>query len=395
MLRIRARSVHPVTAPPIQDGAVLVDEAGRIAAVGPSAGVPNPEASERLEYPEAVLVPGLVNCHTHLELTHLAAKNAEREFASWIRAIRTLKDATTPEQFARSAELGVRDCWARGVTCVADTGSSGAALEALSRLGGRGVAYQEVFGPDPSQAEMSLAELERALARLEPHVTARVTLGVSPHAPYTVSAPLYRAVASLARRERFPVAVHVAESPEETLLVRDGAGPFAAALQRRGIVVERQDCSPVQYLERLGILSPDTLCIHCVQLDAQDVGTLRRTGAAVAHCPRSNRAHGHGVAPFPALRAARLRIGLGTDSVVSVGDLDLIGEAGAAGLEGEDALRTLTLEGARALGLENEIGSLQVGKQADLAVFPFTVAYRPLQSATALLTVVAGRVVHG
>ncbi len=395
MLRIRARSVHPVTAPPIQDGAVLVDEAGRIAAVGPSAGVPNPEASERLEYPEAVLVPGLVNCHTHLELTHLAAKNAEREFASWIRAIRTLKDATTPEQFARSAELGVRDCWARGVTCVADTGSSGAALEALSRLGGRGVAYQEVFGPDPSQAEMSLAELERSLARLEPLATARVTLGVSPHAPYTVSAPLYRAVASLARRERFPVAVHVAESPEETLLVRDGAGPFAAALQRRGIVVERQDCSPVQYLERLGILSPDTLCIHCVQLDAQDVGTLRRTGAAVAHCPRSNRAHGHGVAPFPALRAARLRIGLGTDSVVSVGDLDLIGEAGAAGLEGEDALRTLTLEGARALGLENEIGSLQVGKQADLAVFPFTVAYRPLQSATALLTVVAGRVVHG
>jgi len=395
VLRIRARSVHPVTAPPIQDGAVLVDEAGRIAAVGPSAGVPNPEASERLEYPEAVLVPGLVNCHTHLELTHLAAKNAEREFASWIRAIRTLKDATTPEQFARSAELGVRDCWARGVTCVADTGSSGAALEALSRLGGRGVAYQEVFGPDPSQAEMSLAELERSLARLEPLATARVTLGVSPHAPYTVSAPLYRAVASLARRERFPVAVHVAESPEETLLVRDGAGPFAAALQRRGIVVERQDCSPVQYLERLGILSPDTLCIHCVQLDAQDVGTLRRTGAAVAHCPRSNRAHGHGVAPFPALRAARLRIGLGTDSVVSVGDLDLIGEAGAAGLEGEDALRTLTLEGARALGLENEIGSLQVGKQADLAVFPFTVAYRPLQSATALLTVVAGRVVHG
>ncbi len=355
MLRIRARSVHPVTAPPIQDGAVLVDEAGRIAAVGPSAGVPNPEASERLEYPEAVLVPGLVNCHTHLELTHLAAKNAEREFASWIRAIRTLKDATTPEQFARSAELGVRDCWARGVTCVADTGSSGAALEALSRLGGRGVAYQEVFGPDPSQAEMSLAELERSLARLEPLATARVTLGV----------------------------------------FRDGAGPFAAALQRRGIVVERQDCSPVQYLERLGILSPDTLCIHCVQLDAQDVGTLRRTGAAVAHCPRSNRAHGHGVAPFPALRAARLRIGLGTDSVVSVGDLDLIGEAGAAGLEGEDALRTLTLEGARALGLENEIGSLQVGKQADLAVFPFTVAYRPLQSATALLTVVAGRVVHG
>src|SRR5437763_11906915 len=179
MLRIRAASVHPVTAPPIQDGAVLVDERGRIAAVGPSAGVPNPEGSERREYPEAVVVPGLVNCHTHLELTHLAGKNAEREFASWIRAIRTLKDATTPEQFSRSAEQGVRDCWAAGVTCVADTGSSGAVIEVLSRLGGRGVVYQEVFGPDPHQADASLTELQQMLSRPERHVTARVALGVS------------------------------------------------------------------------------------------------------------------------------------------------------------------------------------------------------------------------
>jgi len=177
--------------------------------------------------------------------------------------------------------------------------------------------------------------------------------------------------------------------------VRDGLGPFAEALWDRGIAVARQDCSPVQYLERLGVLSPETLCIHCVQVDAQDVKALRHAGAAIAHCPRSNSAHGHGAAPLPAVRAAGLRVGVGTDSVVSVGDLDLIAETRAAGLSGEDALSVLTLEGATALGLENEIGSLQVGKQADLAVFPFTVAYRPLPSARALLTVVAGRVVHG
>src|SRR6059036_896551 len=209
MLRIRAGSVHPVTAPPIMDGAVLVDDTGRIAAVGPDRAVPAPANAQRLAFPEGALVPGLVNCHTHLELTHLAVKNAEREFAPWIRAIRALKDATTPEQFSRSAEQGVRDCWAAGVTCVADTGSSG-------------VVYQEVFGPDPHQADASLTELQQMLSRLERHVTARVALGVSPHAPYTVSTPLYRAVASLARRERFPVAVHLAESLDETLLVRDG-----------------------------------------------------------------------------------------------------------------------------------------------------------------------------
>jgi len=148
VLRIRAGSVHPVTAPPIEDGAVLVDDRGTIAAVGPHPLVPTPPGARELAFPHASLVPGLVNTHTHLELTHLADKNAEREFARWIRALRALKDATTPDEFARAAERGVRDGWAAGVTCVADTGSTGAPLEALARLGGRGIYYQEVFGPD-------------------------------------------------------------------------------------------------------------------------------------------------------------------------------------------------------------------------------------------------------
>jgi 5-methylthioadenosine/S-adenosylhomocysteine deaminase len=134
------------------------------------------------------------------------------------------------------------------------------------------------------------------------------------------------------------------------------------------------------------------LCIHCVQVDEQDIAVLRDSGAAVAHCPRSNRAHGHGAAPLAALRRAGVRVGLGSDSVVSVGDVNLWAEALAAGLDGEEALRMLTIEGARALGLERQIGSLEVGKEADLAVFPSTALYRLLPPSTALLTVVAGRV---
>src|SRR5881409_346420 len=111
MLRIRAGFVHPVTAPPIEDGAVLVDDRGIIAAVGAQPLVPTPPGVRELAFPEASLVPGLVNTHTHLELTHLAGQNAEREFAGWIRALRALKDATTPEEFSRSAEQGVRDAW--------------------------------------------------------------------------------------------------------------------------------------------------------------------------------------------------------------------------------------------------------------------------------------------
>ena len=396
MLRIRAASVHPVTAPPIEDGAVLVDDAGRITALGPDAAVPAPANAERVAFPEAAIVPGLVNCHTHLELSHLAGKNPARDFPGWIRTIRALKDGTTPEEFSRSAEQGVRDCWAAGVTCVADTGSTGAPLAALARLGGRGIYYQEVFGPDPATCAASLAELTASVERLRPLASDHVRLGISPHAPYTVSEPLYRATAELARRERLPVAVHLAESREETALVRDGAGPFADALRARGIAVTARGCSPVAYLLRLGVLaSGDCLAIHCVQVDEPDIGILRDSGGAVAACPRSNRAHGHGTAPLALFRRAGLRVGFGTDSVVSTGDVDLWSEADAAGLEGAEALRMLTLDGARAMGLESTIGSLEVGKDADLAVFSSAALYRPLPPSAALLTVVAGRVVHG
>jgi 5-methylthioadenosine/S-adenosylhomocysteine deaminase len=395
MLRIRAGAVHPVTAPPITDGAVLVGRDGKIAAVGPHPEVPTPAGTRQVDFPSAVLVPGLVNTHTHLELTHLAGKNAERDFARWIRTIRTLKEATTPEEFAHAAEQGVRDAWTAGITCVADTGSTGAPLEALVRLGARGIYYQEVFGPDPRASGASLAELQGAVARLGPLATRQVRLGVSPHAPYTVSEPLYRAVAEFARRAGLRLAVHLAESREEMALVRDGTGPFAEALRARGVAVAAHDLSPVQYLGRLGLFASGTcLCIHCVQVDAADIATLARAGAAIAHCPRSNRAHGHGTAPLAAFRAAGLAVGLGTDSIVSTGDANLWAEASAAGLAGDEALRLLTLGGAEALGLEREVGSLERGKDADLAVFPAT-ALAGTPPPAALLTVVAGRVVRG
>jgi 5-methylthioadenosine/S-adenosylhomocysteine deaminase len=393
LLRLGASWVHPVTAPPIPDGAVLVGGDGRIAAVGPRTHVPTPPGTAALEFPGAVLVPGLVNCHTHLELTQLAGQNTEAEFAPWIRRVRELKDATLPEGFVQAAEQGIRDCWAAGVTCVAETGSTGAVMEVLARLGGRGIVYQEVFGPDPAKCQESLAELAVAVARLRAFASDRVRLGVSPHAPYSVSAPLYRAVAEYARRAELPIAVHLAESKEEAMFVRDGAGPFAEALRARGIAVGAHGCSPVAYLSRLGVLASDTgcLCVHCVQVSDGDVALLRDAAAAVAHCPRSNRAHRHGTAPLAALRAAGVPVGLGTDSVVSVGPLDLWGEAAAAGFRGEAALPMLTIEGARALGWEREIGSLEVGKAADLAVLSGDPTTR---RSDAVVTVVAGRIVH-
>jgi 5-methylthioadenosine/S-adenosylhomocysteine deaminase len=336
-------------------------------------------------------MPGLVNCHTHLELTHLGGgvKHDEPEFPKWIRRIRELKEATRADAFYEAAVAGVREGWARGVTCIAETGSTGAVMRALHDLAGRGIVYQEVFGPDPTKVETSMAELRTAISTLRGLVTSQLKLGVSPHAPFTVSAPLYAAVAEYARRERLPVAVHLAESKEETQFVRDGDGPFAEALRVRGITVEARHLSPVQYVVQQGVIGRGTLCIHCVQVDQDDVRALAKRGATIAHCPRSNTAHRHGRALLKVFHEEGIPVGLGTDSVVSVGELDLWAEAAAAGFSGDDGLRMLTIEGARALGWESEIGSLTPGKAADLAVMAVGPSGRQ-----AVLTAIAGRIVH-
>jgi 5-methylthioadenosine/S-adenosylhomocysteine deaminase len=267
-------------------------------------------------------------------------------------------------------------------------------MQALVRFGGRGIVFQEVFGPAPAQVATSMAELEQQVLRLRRLATSQRRVGVSPHAPYTVSEPLFRRVAHLARQEGLPIAVHLAESQEETELIRYGAGPFAEALRGRGIVVEPHHCSPVQYLRELGVLRPGTLAIHCVQLDAEDIQLLKASRVTVAHCPRSNRAHAHGSAPISALREAGVPVGIGTDSLVSVPDLDVWAEARVSWLGAEESLRILTLEGARALDWEREIGSLEAGKAADLAVFKHAPPHRLPPPPNALLTVIAGRVVH-
>ena len=371
--RLAARWLLPVEAPPIEGGAILIDSNGRIEAVGPDQTVPRPDGVPALELGDAILIPGLINTHTHLELTGFEGRVQDREFSAWIRHLRQLKATRDSSQYLDAARRGLADCYAAGVTLIADTGDSGAAIQALAEAGGAGVAYQEVFGPDPSQAEESLAQLQNNVGRSSPWATGRVGLGVSPHAPYTVSGPLFRMVSAWARAEDLPVAVHLAESPAEAQFLLSGTGPFADAWLARGIPLPPSlGRTPVAWLAGHDVLSERLLCIHAVQVSREDIQLLADTGAAVAHCPLSNRMHGHGAAPLGALLEAGIRVGFGTDSVVSVERLDLLAEARAAralaDLPADQVLELCTLGGASALGLDSETGSLAVGKWADCTI---------------------------
>lgn len=328
-------------------------------------------------------MPGLVNAHTHLELTALRGFLENLDFARWITRLQAVKKAVFDrDRLLDAARLGLAEGVRAGITTYADTCDSGVAFDAMLEAGVRGVMYQEVFGPDPSVCGASLADLATKIDALRPRATPLVRVGVSPHAPYTVSDALYAEVARYSARERLPMAVHIAESDAEHQLVQHGGGVFADALRRRNIAVHPRGRSSIDLLGRAGVLEGKPLLIHCVRVDGDDISQIVSSGSAVAHCPVSNAKHGHGTAPLLPLLDAGIAVGIGSDSVASNNHMDMLGESRMAiltqrartrrhdVLSAAAALSLATLGGARALGLDDEIGSLDVGKFADLAAFP-------------------------
>lgn len=379
MIRYHARWVLPISRPPLADGTVVEHE-GRIVYVGPRANAPT---GEDRDLGDAALLPGLVNVHTHLELTAFRGLLEGLDFRGWIVQLQAAKRAAmTRERYLDAARLGIAEGLRAGITTYADTCDSGVALDAMRELGVRGIMYQEVFGPAPEQCAASMAELRAKMAAHAASSGELIAAGVSPHAPYTVSPELFRAVAAYALGERLPVAIHIAESDAEMRLVRDGAGPFADALRARDIPIRAHGRTPIAWLDSLGVLATRPLLIHCVRADAEDIETIARAACTVAHCPASNAKLGHGIAPLVEMLDAGIAVGLGSDSVASNDRMDLLDEGRLAALmqrarrgdplalAADRVLELATLGGARALRLADRVGSLEVGKEADLVAFP-------------------------
>jgi len=379
MIRYHARWVLPISRPPLEH-ATVVEHDGRIVYVGERASAP-PGVDTDLG--DVALLPGLVNAHTHLELTVMRGFLEDLAFRSWIlRLTRARRAVLSFGALVDSARAGIAEGLRAGITTYADTAESGAPFAAMREAGVRGIAYQEVFGPDPSQCAEALAGLREKVAELRCDETPLVRVGVSPHAPYSVSDALFEATAAFARAEGLPVAVHIAESEEESVYVQQGVGGWAEAHRARGIAVAQRGLSPIRMLERTRVLDAQPLLIHCVRSDGEDIAAIARHDCAVAHCPASNAKLAHGIAPLVELLEAGVRVGLGSDSVASNNRMDLLDEARLAilmqrvrtgrydAVSATKALELATLGAARALGLGHEVGSLDVGKAADLAAFP-------------------------
>ena len=373
-----ARWVLPIASPPIAHGAVAV-EGERIVWVGPAASAPE---GVRADLGDAALLPGFVNAHTHLELTVMRGFLEDPSFRGWIRRLTTARQAVlTPAWHAASARAGIAEGLLAGITAYGDVSDAGCSMEAMRTLGVRGVMFQEVFGPDPGQCEASMRGLAFRVTALRGGESPLVRLGVSPHAPYTVSDALFRAVAKLAAAQQLPLAVHIAESAAESGLVCAGTGEFADAWRARGIAVAPRARSPIALLYDTGVLGLQPLLVHAVRADAQDLEMVADSGSPVVHCPASNAKLGHGIAPVTEMRTRGIVVALGSDSVASSNRMDLLDEGrlaallqrvrgpDPAALSARDVLEMATLGGARSLGIDREVGTLEVGKAADMVAF--------------------------
>lgn len=377
-----ARWVLPVTTQPIQDGAVAVDERGIITYVGPRASAPKGEIHD---LGESILLPGFINTHTHLELTMLRGQLDDLSFPEWIDQIRTLRTSGKMHNavLLESARAGIAEGLCAGITTYADTSFAGdIVMQAMLEAGVRGVVYQEVFGPAPDQCAAALADLKNKIFHIchlvdeSLHDKCIVRIGLSPHAPYTVSDDLYRAVVEWSIEAGLPLALHIAESAEEQQLVTQGTGPFADRLNSRGISTPSRAESPAKLLHKLGALGRNSLLIHCVYTDDDDISLIKRHGSSIAHCPISNKRLGHDTAPLGKWLKAGIPVGLGSDSMASNDCMDLRSEARQAAtahpITPQIALELATIRGAEALGIDARVGSLEIGKEADLASFPLS-----------------------
>src|SRR5688572_2804523 len=401
-----ARWVLPISSPAIPDGAIAID-GSQIVEVGTRASLIKnyPDPRER-QFPNAVILPGLINSHSHLELTAMRGflEDSESDFASWLRKLTVARlTLFTSDDLHVSALWGAVEALRAGVTAVADASDRASeSMKALKDIGMRGVVFQESFGPDPKLADENLVKLKTKIAQLTELQTSLVKVGVSPHAPYTVSGRQLELISDFALTDGLPVMMHAAESKAEEMLLQEGRGLFAEGLAQRGIEWKTPGMSSVQYLRSHGVLQTKPLLAHCIRVNEADIEALRESGARVAHCPKSNTKLGHGRAPFPRLLERGVPVGLGSDSVASNNTCDILEEARFATLfaraGGSDVSAATVLEAAT--------GELTEGAQADLAVVSLAgvhqlPSYDPIATLIfassgrdVILTVVAGREVY-
>ena len=417
---------HPVY---IEYGAVLV-QGDRIAEVGTLSDLLARHPDEEVrDFGMAAIMPGFVDCHTHLEFSLMRGILNDTPYASWKAFINEKMALLTTQDWFDSAYMGAYEALTAGITTVADVTSTGASLPAVDKLGLRGIIYRGVGAPARSQVEQEMARAREQIAEWGGRVGGdRVRIGIAPENLFSCHPQILKEVAAFAKETGTPVAIHLAGSQEECDFIRYGSSVFSIAndtddhrllARRQSVELLPAGCSPVQYALNWDILDvPQILAIHCVKVDDHDIEILRDHGVSVAVTPRACAKLGQGLAPIVEMRRAGIPVGLGSDSPAASDSMDPIAEMRFAMLalrathgkegfiEGPDMIAMATIESARALGIDDLVGSLDVGKKADIIAvdlsdsrqapthFPTSAVVHTSSRDDVVMTMVDGNVVY-
>ncbi|MCK8825919.1 amidohydrolase family protein [Fuchsiella alkaliacetigena] len=414
--------VLPISSQPLSKGAVMIKE-GIIQSVGRRDSVLAKYPKQQVkDLGSVILMPGLVNLHTHLDYTVLRGLGDDLIFFPWLSNLVRKSRSLDYRELLLSAKLGALELLAGGVTTIADTTATGASLEAATELGLRGIIYQEVFGLDVNQLNYTLNKAQRNYENLKSQAGERLRVGLAPHATYSVGRDLFRRLDQLSQAEGIPLCTHVAETQEELDCLLAGRGPLATDYRRavgwQDIFWKPPRQTPVKYLADLGVLSDRLLAVHLVHANQEEFEILAEAGVKVAYCPKSNAKLGSGIADLPAMLENNLLVGLGTDSAVSNNSLDLFSEMEfgllvqraeqqrAKAVTAQEMVELVTIGGARALGLAAEIGTLEPGKKADLTAVkidnlanqpvydPYSTLVYTASSRDVIMTMIDGEIVY-
>jgi cytosine/adenosine deaminase-related metal-dependent hydrolase len=371
LIQYRAAWILPISAPPIRDGWVVIDH-GRVVAYGGGRLRPPIEGARAVDLGSTAVVPGLVNAHTHLELSYLRDEvPPASEFIIWVQGVmaaRRYRDARAPE-ILRAVDDAVAECTSAGTAVVGDITNTLVTFAPLASSHLAAVVFYELIRFNPGDAEALVATACRDIEALGGGE--RVRAGLAAHAPYSVAPLVFRAIRRAVDRDPFvPCSVHLSESVEELEFVRSGQGPWRALLEEIGAwdpAWVPPGGSPVQFLDDAGFLDARVLAVHGVHMSMGDLQRLADRGTTLVTCPRSNGRTGAGAPPIAQFYESGVRVAIGTDSLASAPDLNVFAElatmrALAPSVPASKLLASATIEGARALGFEADYGTMEPGK---------------------------------
>lgn len=345
----------------MRDGAIVVDAGGEVLDVGPAVDVLPRSTGATLERVRGVILPGLVNAHTHLELSSLRGQvPGGAGFVPWVEHLIGARFEAHPEDDAAAIERAIDELDRCGTVAVGEVTNSLSAVRTLARRGFVGCIFHEVFGVEQISAERRIAELPRIL---EEHVgawpTRELAYAATPHTLYTTHESAVRRLIRDARKTGARISIHLAEHAHERRFLEGGDGPVAAWYAQRlklcPEALEYPRRSPIAFAEEVGALQPDVLCVHLTDARPDELALLAERGVPVVFCPRSNLFIEMRLPPLLAARSAGLLPALGTDSLASNGSLDVLAEARALAdrfptVPAHELLRMATWRGALALG---------------------------------------------